>query len=469
MEPIVDVTKIPTSVIKILELFEAHGYEAYLIGGCVRDLLLSKIPHDYDIATNATPEESMRLLESYGFKVVPIGVEFGTVKVVLPDADVEVTTFRREVYPEYGRGGRRPVVSWARSLAEDVARRDFTINALAMDRHGRVIDLVGGLEDLKRRIIRFVGEPRDRILEDPLRMIRAIRFASVLGFEIEEGSLKAIREYASHIKRISRERIRDEFIKVMEKGCLAKFLKLLEETSLLEYIIPELHEATQVYHAVGLRHHYGESVFQHTLDVVMRLEKLGIRDVPLLLAGMLHDVGKVVTFRKSGTFHGHEVESARLAEEILRRLRFSCAVIREVVTLVRYHMLPHQYVAQSVQVEKWVSRLVTKLGDAKLVEKLLLLAYADAGLEEAYMQALEVLKRLTEQTKPKPLVTGEIILRMFPERKPGAWVRELKEKLYQIQLETSAKTIQEVLEKAVERGILEPERVKIILAETTCC
>jgi len=447
----IDLSKIPREVIELMRLLRRHGYEAYLVGGCVRDLLIGKTPHDYDIATNATPQEVMKLLEEHGYKVVPIGIEFGTVKVVLPSGvDVEVTTFRKELYPEYGRGGRRPVVQWARSLEEDVQRRDFTINALAVDVEGNVVDLVGGLEDLRRRIIRFVGNPEERILEDPLRMLRAVRFAATLGFELSPEAAEAIRRLAHHIRRVSWERIRDELLKTIEKRGLSRALELLAETSLLKEILPELEEARHV-------HHHGKSVFEHTVEVLRRLEELGVADPVLYLAALLHDVGK------ARTLHEHERESAAMAEEILRRLRMPNKVIHDVVLLVRNLKLPQQCLEAGLAPEKWLSRLLPRLEQrVDLLEKLLILAYADTG-DRRYLEMLEKLKKLL--TTPKPLVTGEMIMRLFPGVPPGKWIGELKEELYRLQLEIGARTPEEVLREAERRGILEKWRRRLGISD----
>lgn len=443
-------SKIPRDVLKIMEHLENAGYEAFLVGGCVRDLLLGKEPNDYDIATNARPEEVIRLFTSLGYKVIPIGVEFGTVKILLPSGgDVEVTTYRKEVYPEYGRGGRRPVVSWASTLAEDVTRRDFTINALAMDRHGRVYDYIGGLRDMENRVIRFVGNPVERILEDPLRLLRAIRFASSLGYNLSPETFEAIVKYGHHIKRVSAERVRDELLKMIKKRALSRGLELLYLTGLLRHIIPELYKTAFIYHEPSMLHHYGESVLEHTIDVIRRLEELGVTEPVLYLTALLHDVGKVKGFK------GHEHASAEIAREVLRRLRFPNNVVDTVTLLVKYHMIPHYYLTANLPVEKWISRLLPELRNDKQLLKLLLIhAYADSGDRRCLELINEIEKKLST---PRPLVTGQDILRILPY-KPGSWVGRLKEELYRLQLEYVLKTKEEVLRKAMELGIFEKYR-----------
>jgi len=444
---------IPGDVLEAMDILIAAGFRAYIVGGAVRDLLLGAEPHDYDVATDATPQQVIELFERAGWKAIPTGVEYGTVTVVHPETRrrIEVTTFRRELY--LGGRGRKPVVSWARTLAEDVQRRDFTINALAIDRSGNIVDLVGGLEDLRRGVVRFVGDPEERIGEDPLRMLRAIRIAAKLGFGIDPASFEAIRRSAERILEVSWERVRDEILKAAETPRFARFVELLAESGLARYVLPELLEMMRVRHAAKGRHR-GESVYEHTLDALRRLDEVGAR--PLLkIAALLHDVGKTLAGPgEHEHFYGHETAGARIAEEVLRRLRFSSAEIRYVVTIVRLHMLPINLLSQGIDCERIARKLIAKVGE--LAPDLLIHAYADAG-DERFLQIAGRARELLRVLSTRPLIDGRTIVAAFPERKPGPWVGELKRKLFELQLETGIDDPLRLLEEALRRGAIDVE------------
>ena len=324
---------------EILRRLAEAGHEAVLVGGVVRDGVIAQLegrpfaPHDVDIATSASPEAIKRVFRDR--PVLTVGEAFGVVIVVAPDGrQYEVATFRTE--RGYTDGRRPDEVAWA-SLEEDLRRRDFTVNGLAARPDGRVIDLVGGIADIEAKLIRTIGDPGARFAEDYLRMLRAVRFACQLGFEIEDRTREAIRENARRITGISWERIRDELVRILETPRSAYGFELLDRLGLLERILPEISALKGVpqpedYHPEG-------DVFTHTLLA------LGVADVlrfPCLVKfGVLfHDVGKPRALRRSGGEHmgGHEAIGVRIAAEALKRLRFSNREIERVLFLVREHM-----------------------------------------------------------------------------------------------------------------------------------
>ncbi len=310
------------------------GYEAYLVGGCVRDLLRGVEPEDYDVATSARPEAVMALFP----RTVPVGVSFGVVLVLEGGTCYEVATFRTESgYAD----GRRPMhVSFA-TAREDVERRDFTINGLLMDPvTGEVIDYVGGRRDIEARIVRTIGDAEKRFAEDHLRMLRAVRFTANLNFEPEQGMVEAIRRLAGKIRDISPERIREELTKLLTRGAGRRGMELLDDSGLLAEILPEvrtLHGVTQppAFHPEG-------DVWEHTLMMLALLPRGKTTDPRLAWGVVMHDIGKAVTRsedEKGVHFYGHVQKGEEIARTILCRLRFSAAETETVVALVHSHML----------------------------------------------------------------------------------------------------------------------------------
>ncbi|MCJ7691441.1 MAG: CCA tRNA nucleotidyltransferase, partial [Clostridiaceae bacterium] len=302
---------IPADVKIILDTLKNNGYESYIVGGSVRDFVMGlSMPKDYDIATSAMPEEIIRLF----LKTIPTGIKHGTVTVMLNGEGYEVTTYR--IDGQYLDNRRPEAVTFVSNLKEDLARRDFTINALALNVEDDVIDYFGGLDDLADKIIRAVGEPNKRFQEDALRMLRAIRFAARLEFHIEEKTLEAIKVNCNLILNISSERIRDELSKMLLSNNSGVALRLLEETKLLGFILPELQKA------VGfnqLNPHHDKDIFNHTLSVVENCPL----SLNLRVAALLHDIAKpdCFTLDKSGVghFYGHDKKSVMLTQQILKR------------------------------------------------------------------------------------------------------------------------------------------------------
>jgi tRNA nucleotidyltransferase (CCA-adding enzyme) len=321
---------VPRDVKIILDTLNMSGYESYIVGGSVRDFVMGiTMPKDYDIATSAMPKEIIRLF----LKSIPTGIKHGTITVMMNGEGYEVTTYR--IDGQYLDNRRPEAVTFVSNLKEDLARRDFTINALALNAETGVIDYFGGLEDLEDKIIRAVGEPNKRFKEDALRMLRAIRFAARLEFHIEEKTLEAIKVNCNLILNISSERIRDELSKMLLSNNSEVALRLLEETKLLGFILPELQKA------VGfnqLNPHHDKDIFNHTLSVVENCPL----SLNLRVAALLHDIAKpdCFTIDKSGVghFYGHDKKGVILTQQILKRFKFDNESISKISILVKEHM-----------------------------------------------------------------------------------------------------------------------------------
>ena len=313
------------------------GFEAYLVGGCVRDLLLEREPKDWDITTNAKPEDIQKLFEETFYEN-----KFGTVGVVTKSEDprlkvVEITPYREE--GKYSNARHPDEIRWATALADDLKRRDFTINAMAYEpARGEIVDLHDGKEDLKRRLVRAVGDPNERFKEDALRMLRAVRLAAELDFALDTKTASSIAEDAPLLEKISRERVRDEFVRILESEHPMQALFIAQKLGILKYIVPELE------HGIGVAQNQAHSydVFEHSLRA---LQHAADKKWPLAvrLAALLHDIGKPSTRRWSDekndwTFHGHEVAGAKIARAIMIDLRTPSELLDTVITLVRWHM-----------------------------------------------------------------------------------------------------------------------------------
>ncbi len=315
---------------EIVERLRASGFAAYLVGGCVRDIVMEREPKDYDVATAATPAQVVEMFPGS----LTVGVQFGVVIVPRQEGNVEVATFRSD-----GRyaDGRHPVrIEYAKSAEEDVRRRDFTINGLLYDPlEEKVIDFVGGKADIRAGKIRTIGDPLQRFSEDRLRMLRAVRFAARFNFELDPAAAEAIRELAGEIRLVSAERIRDEILKILTEGHARRGFELLDNTGLLEQVLPEV-KAMQGVEQPPEFHPEGD-VWTHTL---MMLEGLRTPTPTLALGVLLHDVGKPRTFavRERIRFDNHVEVGAKMAEEICNRLRLSSREIEQVVALVRHHL-----------------------------------------------------------------------------------------------------------------------------------
>lgn len=327
--------RIPQPVQAIADELIRHEYQAYLVGGCVRDIIMKRVPKDWDIATDATPEKIQQLFpesvyeNAFGTVGVKTGHDDPTLKIV------EVTTFRLE--GKYSDKRHPDEVRFAKTIEEDLSRRDFTVNAIAYDIvRGIVVDPYHGQKDIQKALIRTVGDPVRRFEEDALRLMRAIRFATELKFTIELETERAIRKHAGLLEMIAKERVRDELIKILLHEDAGHGIRLLQESRLLQYIIPELLEGV----GVTQNKHHIYTVFDHNIRALEYTAKQNY-DLLIRIAAMLHDVGKPRTKQGDGpdaTFYNHEVVGARMTAEILERLHFPKSFIEAVAHLVACHM-----------------------------------------------------------------------------------------------------------------------------------
>lgn len=423
---------------EILQRLRAAGHDAVLIGGVVRDALLAQLdrrgyhPKDVDIATSARPEEIKRIFPRW--RAIEVGEAFGVLKLIAPDGqEYEVATFRTE--GEYD--GRWPArVELVRDLEQDVRRRDLTINGLAAREDGQVIDLVGGVADLKARLIRTIGEPEERFQEDYLRMLRAVRAACQIDGRLDPKLSEAIERNSSKILKISWERIRDELLRILGTSRAARGFRLLDGHGLLQHILPEL-EATRGI-AQPEKYHPEGDVFTHTLLALEVADRLGFE--PLVkLAILLHDVGKPLALERSRgeNMAGHEVIGERIAEGVCRRLRLSNEETKLVKYLVRQHMrvaqLPEMALAKQVRFLKEGEDPQAGFADFyrrfPLFSRLLQLLIADceASIHRASgwlpvvhhaVGLLPHIKRLEELEEARRLIDGHDILRMGVEEGP---------------------------------------------------
>lgn len=390
----IEIKNIPTYVTKVSEELIRNGFEAFLVGGSIRDIILGKIPEDYDIATNAYPEEISKLF----IKSIPTGAKFGTITVISEDDngekfDVQVTTYRSEA--DYV-GGRWPSkVEFARTIQEDLSRRDFTINSIALDlstlnnEQQILIDPYHGQEDLNLKIIKAVGNPVERFEEDGLRSVRACRLASQLQFTIEPKTFEAITQTLHITKLVSVERFRDELLKLILKSPKPSIgLRLLKDTGILSIFIPEFVEGVDVIQP----EFHSDDVFEHSILTVDEAED------SVKLAALFHDIGKprtIVKDEKGTHFYGHDLVGAEMTKEIMKRLKFSNAEIEETVKLVRWHMFyyPSADWRKSEDIKDkpthgWtdaaIRRLIQNVGGEEAIDQLLKLRIADQLSNKKY-------------------------------------------------------------------------------------
>lgn len=329
--------KIPSIISQTIGTLKKAGFEAYLVGGCVRDIMLHTKPKDWDITTNANPEQIQKLFSKTVYEN-----KFGTVAVITDSDDptlkvIEITPYRLET--KYSDKRHPDSVKFTRNLKDDLKRRDFTINALAMDiKNCETIDLFHGKQELKNKVIKTVGNPEDRFNEDALRMMRAIRLANELGFKVSDETQKAIKLHAKLLENISQERIRDEFVKILMTDKPSKGIEMMRELGVLKYVVPELEQG------IGIDQNKAHkfTVWEHN---IRSLDHAAFKNFPMeiRLASLLHDVGKPSSRqwnKEKGdwTFYGHEIIGAKMSVKILSRLRFSKRTIDLIVKFVRYHL-----------------------------------------------------------------------------------------------------------------------------------
>lgn len=321
----------PKEVKLIIDTFYRNNFEAFMVGGCVRDILLGNLPKDYDITTSAKPEITISLFN----KTIPTGLKHGTVTVLINNEPYEVTTYRTE--GKYIDNRRPSSVDFVTDIKEDLSRRDFTINALAYNEKVGLIDYFNGTDDIKYKIIKCVGNADKRFKEDALRMLRAVRFSCQLNFDIEENTYAAIKSNYKLIENISSERIRDELCKILISENPSKGLEILRDTKLLEIILPEINA---LYNFSPKCTNHNRNVFTHTLKVIDNTEN----DLLLRLSALFHDVGKLNTLTplNNGTFYGfpgHCLEGSIMVKKILSRLRFDNNTIKIISRLIEHHLV----------------------------------------------------------------------------------------------------------------------------------
>jgi putative nucleotidyltransferase with HDIG domain len=386
---------------EVVRALRQAGYNAYLVGGCVRDLLLGCQPKDFDVSTDAPPDRILSLFPGSG----QVGAHFGVVLVHGGDsAHVEVATFRSD--HDYADGRRPSRVQFETDPREDVRRRDFTINGLMMDSEtGQVIDYVGGRADLDRRLIRAIGNPETRFHEDNLRMLRAVRFAARLRFTIEPETIAAIRHHHSDIRKISAERVRDELVRILTEGGAHYGFELLDSTGLLPDLLPEVASMKGVQQPPAF--HPEGDVWVHTLLLLQNLD----HPTPTLAWGaLLHDVGKPPTFRVADRirFDGHVEEGVHLSQGILHRLRFSREDEEQIEALVANHM-------RFKDVGRMKESTLKRFLRLPKFEEHLELHRLDCLASHRHLENYEFVRRKleelpAEQLKPKPLLTGRDLI-----------------------------------------------------------
>lgn len=441
--------KIPAEVVGVIEKLQKSGYEAYAVGGCVRDLLRGEKPKDWDVTTSAKPEEILRLFPDsfYENKFLTVTVKTESNDPTLKE--IEVTTFRAE--GKYTDKRHPDEVRFAETLEEDLSRRDFTVNALAIDAAGKITDSLGGQSDLKKKLIRAVGEPEKRFAEDALRMLRAVRLAVELGFEIEEKTRSAVAQLAGNLQFIAKERIRDELIKIIETKEAKKGIELLYELGLLKLIIPELEFGIGVENRPRIF-----TIWEHNLKALEYGAKSGF---PLVvrIAALLHDIGKPPTKgdMKNGewTFYGHDVVGARMCAQILERLHFPHDLVEKVAKLVRWHLF--KYDPDEGITDSSIRRLIRHVG-AENMDDLVKLRICDRmgmGVPKALPYRLRhfqfrVEKILREEEAPTPKmlrINGDDIMKILSVQ-PGPKVGHILEVLLQEVIDDPMRNTHENLE-----------------------
>jgi len=435
--------------ISTIETLRQHGFQAYLVGGCVRDLLLGREPADFDVATSATPTQVMETFpETYA-----VGAQFGVVLVPSPGGEgadgeegtsksyvVEVATFRSDL--GYSDGRHPDEVRFTQDPREDVARRDFTINGMMLDPvTGEVLDFVGGRKDLEAKLIRAIGDPNRRFGEDRLRMLRAVRFAARFEYEIEADTLAAIQHLAKDIQLVSRERVRDELTKMLTEGHARRAFLLLDQTGLLKEVLPEISVMKGVkqppeFHPEG-------DVFVHTL---LLLENLPLPCPPTLAWGaLLHDIGKPATFRVAPDrirFDGHVEVGVKIAEEICTRLRFSNHDTDQVLSLVDNHM-------RFGHVTRMKESTLKKFMRLPGFDEHLALHRADSLASHGNLSTHDFLQNKLaeippENIRPSALMTGDDLI--AAGYAPGPRFREILEAVEDAQLEGRLLSREDALE-----------------------
>jgi poly(A) polymerase len=430
----------------VIAQLRAAGHQAFLVGGCVRDMLLGRTPKDFDVSTDARPDRIMDLFPNSG----RVGAQFGVVLVRDFFAQVEVATFRSD--SGYSDGRRPDAVHFERDPKGDVLRRDFTINGLMMDPEtGAVLDYVGGRADLERGVVRAIGEADARFAEDRLRLLRAVRFAARLGFEIEAGTLQAIQRHHGLILKVAAERVRDELSRILTEGGARRGLELLDETGLLADILPEVAAMKGV--SQPPEFHPEGDVWTHTL---LLLERLDHPTLTLALGALLHDVGKPSSYRVAERirFDGHAGRGVEIAHAILQRLRFPRDAMERVETLVANHMR----FAQVGRMKESTLKRFLRMPD---FEEHLELHRLDCLAGSRRLDGYETIRRKlaeysAEHLRPQPLLTGADLIAAGYE--PGPQFSRILTAIEDAQLEGAIHTPEEAMEMVRRKFAAESRR-----------
>ncbi len=431
----------------LAKAFKEAGFKLALVGGPVRDAILGRLGNDLDFTTNAHPKECEKILNKWADSVWDVGAAFGTIAGKKDEITVEITTYRSE---SYSADSRKPNVEFGENIEGDLSRRDFTINAMALELttdEPTFIDLFGGVSDLQNKVIKTPGKPEDSFSDDPLRMMRAARFMSQLNFEVDPAVVAAMKSMAKRLEIISSERIRDEFIKTIMGQQPKLGITLLVETGLADIFLPEV---PQLKLEID-EHHHHKDVYEHSLTVLeqaIRLEdRLGGANLTLRLAALLHDIGKPKTRQLIAgggvSFHHHEVVGSRMCKERMRKLRFDNHIINDVSQLVFLHLRFHGY-GSGEWTDSAVRRYVRDAGE--LLTHLHLLTRADCTtrnqkkadlLAKTYDELEERISVLMEQeelNKIRPDLSGEQIMEIL-EIKPSPMVGKAYDFLLELRLE----------------------------------
>jgi tRNA nucleotidyltransferase (CCA-adding enzyme) len=448
------ISKIPKEVIEIYQKLRKEGFEVYFVGGCVRSLLLDVPVKDWDLTTSAKPDEIQKVFDNsfYDNKFGTVGIPYllkGQKKVV------EITTYRTEKsttpthHPES--------VEWGKTLEEDLSRRDFTINAIALsitDDKDKLVDPFGGEKDLKGKTVKAVGDPNQRFKEDALRLMRAIRIATELQFKIEDKTWEAIKKDAKLLDHISKERVRDELLRILKSEYAYEGVMLLHNSGLLKYIIPELLEGVGISQKRPGRHHT-EDVFTHN---VLSLKFTPSKDPIVKLATLIHDIGKPSVAAKDEKglviFYNHEVSGAKIAKDIAERLRLSNKDKEKIVTLVRWHMFSVSEFLTDAAVRRFIRRIGTEnvgdMMDLRIGDRL------GGGTQTAESWRVKKFKeKVAGELAPKPfsindlVVDGKDVMRIL-NIKPGPKIGEILEKLFAEVDENLELNSKEYLEKRIK-------------------
>lgn len=455
---------IPKEVKNVIQSLQKANFEAYIVGGCVRDFLLGKDPKDWDVATNATPEQIQKIFPDSFYENNFLTVTAKTSSAKIPE--VEITTYRLEA--KYSDKRHPDQVKYAKNLEEDLARRDFTINAMALrlgsgQAQKKVIDLFDGQKDLKSKVIRAVGDPQERFNEDALRMLRAVRFAATLDFIIEEKTAEAIKKNSIWLEAISQERIRDEFVKIIMSERPAEGVDLLRGLNLLKYVLPELLDN----YGIAQNKHHIYDCYQHALKSLEYAAKKKF-NLEVRLASLLHDIAKPKVKSGQGenaTFYNHEIVGAKMIFQILNRLKFSKKEIEKITKLVRYHLF---YYNVGEVTDSSVRRLIKNVGP-ETMEELLQVRMADrigSGVPKAEPYKLRHLKYLIEKVAQDPIsakmlkINGKDIMDIL-KIEPGLKIGQILDVLLGYVLDDPKKNDKEFLEKQVAKlGKLSDKELK---------